>query len=250
MIEVLCEITLKMIYLRFLNRYFSELLAHNLFNDCVPFNQCKRVILVVNCVKFIKLFRLLKYDITFYYLDHYLSKLSDALTNESSTLPHFVLAYRIFKTFSKLSKGCFIHTLSCLRTLRNQLAPIDPSKVVFCTLMECLLLQVFSETFTKIDSFEFKDLTAEMADSQVYVDLFETGEIAVLNRSFGDNHFEFEPDSAAILRIYKTTRFFTTEECGKLLVNFIPSPYDLRGTGARLLFNFPLIFYFREIFKT
>ena len=174
-------------------------------------------------------YRLLKYDITFYYLDHYLSKLSDALINESSTLPHFVLAYRIFKTFAKLSKSCFIHTVSCLRSLRNQLAPIDGFKAVFCTLMECLLLQVFSETFTKIDTFEFKDLTAEMADSQVYVDLFESGEIGILNRSFGDNHFEFEPDTAAILRIYKTTRFFTPEECNKILEDFTPSPYDLRG---------------------
>lgn len=95
--------------------------------------------------------------------------------------------------------------------------------------MECLLLQLYSEVFTKIDAFEFKDLVAEMADSQVYVDLFENGEISVLNRSFGDNHFEFEPDLASIIRIYKNNKFFTAEESNKILENFTPSPYDLKG---------------------
>lgn len=103
--------------------------------------------------------------------------------------------------------------------------------------MECLLLQHFSDLFTKIDTFEFKDLVAEMADSQVYVDLFENGEVSVLNRSFGDNHFEFEPDSAAIIRIYKNTRFFTTEESNKVLQDFSPSTYDLRGNSRVIMLS-------------
>lgn len=190
---------------------------------------CLYVILQMLTCSSISVKELIKYDTTMFYVDHYLSKLCDALMNESSTLPHFVFAYRIFKTFSKLSKPCFIHTVACIRSIRSQLNSIDASKAVYCTLMECLLLQTFSESYTKIDVFEFKDLTAEMADSQVYVNLFESGEISTLNRSFGENHFEFEPDQAVITRIYKNVRFFTLEESNKLLAEFVPTAYDLKG---------------------
>lgn len=165
-----------------------------------------------------------------YHLDQILNKIFDCLIFDSSSLPHFVFSYRILKTISKLSKHCWIRIVSMIRTLRTEIYTSDHSKVTYCTFIESLLIQVFSESYSRIDTIEFKEILSEISDCQVYVDLFENGHVSSLNKSFGENHFEFELDSNLILRTYRNIRLFTVEECSNIISNFSPISFDQRGT--------------------
>ena len=120
-----------------------------------------------------------------------------------------------------------------VRTLRSTLLPSDTSKSIYCTFIECLMIDVFSQNYTKIETSEFKDVISEVADCQVYADLFEIGEVSALNKSFGVSHFEFDLDVNILSRIYKTPKLFSTEEVTKVLSEFVPSVLEIKGT----LFN-------------
>lgn len=116
-----------------------------------------------------------------------------------------------------------------VRTLRSTLTPSDTSKYVYCTFIECLLVDFFSQTYLKIETVEFKDVLSEVADCQVYVDLFEIGEVSALNKSFGNSHFEFDLDVNLLNRIYKTTKLFSAEELAKITSDFTPSALEIKG---------------------
>lgn len=116
-----------------------------------------------------------------------------------------------------------------VRTLRSTLNPSETSKYIFCTFIECILIESYSKTHSKIESSDFKDLLSEIADCQVYVDLFEYGEVSALNKSFGNSHFEFDFDLNVLLRIYKIPKLFTADELSKILTDFIPSTLDIKG---------------------
>lgn len=153
---------------------------------------------------------------------------------ESSSLPHFVLSYRILKSFAKLSKACLIRVMTMIRSLRKLIMTSDESKAVYCTFMECLLLHVYSDTHIYLDSFEFTDIASEVTDSQVYVDLFEVGEVAALNQSFGESHFQFDLDLTLLTRVYKNVRFFSIEDSAKILGDFVPTVTDLKEKASRI----------------
>lgn len=123
-----------------------------------------------------------------------------------------------------------------IRSLRKFLSPSDPSKIVFCTFIECLLIEVYAEFHSKIESFDFKDLQSEVADCQVYVDLFEFGEVSALNKSFGNSHFDFDFDVAIFLRIYKTPKLLTTDEFNSLIDEFRPTAPEIKGNTKILCF--------------
>lgn len=158
-------------------------------------------------------------------------------------MPHFVLSYRILKLISKISKAFWIRVVSMVRTLRSTLSPSDSSKYIFCTFIECLLVDYYSQNYAKIDNVDFKDLMSEIADCQVYVDLFEVGEVSALNKSFGNSHFEFDLDLNILGRIYKTPKLFTSDELTKILADFTPSVLEVKGNSFH--FN-NLLFYFVE----
>jgi hypothetical protein len=118
-----------------------------------------------------------------------------------------------------------------VRTIRSTLIPSDSSKFIYCTFIECLLVDFFSQTYSKIETIEFKDVISELADCQVYVDLFEIGEVLALNKSFGNSHFEFDVEISLLNRIYKSPRLFSTEELAKLLAGFTPSALEIKGSS-------------------
>lgn len=153
----------------------------------------------------------------------------ECLLMECSTLPHFVLGYRILKLISKISKTFWIRVVSMIRTLRTTLSPSESSKSIYCTFIECLLIDSYSQCYTKIDTVDFRDVMSEVADCQVYVDLFEFGEVSALNKSFGNSHFEFDLDINFLNRIYKTTKSFSTDDASKILSEFSPSVQELKG---------------------
>lgn len=160
---------------------------------------------------------------------------------ECSTLPHFVLSYRVLKLIGKISKAFWIRIASMIRTLRSTLIPSDPSKSIYCTFIECLLIESYSQVYTKIETVDFRDAMSEIADCQVYVDLFEFGEVSALNKSFGNSHFEFDLDISILTRIYKTSKIFTSDECSKILIEFSPSVLEVRG--SLICFNLILKFF-------
>ena len=95
--------------------------------------------------------------------------------------------------------------------------------------MECLLIETFSCQFSRIDTLDFKDILSEVADCQVYVDLFENGEVSALNKSFGDSHFEFDIDLNTIVRVYRNSKMFSPDEVSKLTEEFTPSVLEIKG---------------------
>jgi len=116
-----------------------------------------------------------------------------------------------------------------VRTLRSTLIPSDSSKYIYCTFIECLLVDFFSQTYSKIEIVEFRDVISELADCQVYVDLFEIGEVSALNKSFGNSHFEFDVEISLLNRIYKAPKLFSVEELAKILAEFTPSAFEIKG---------------------
>mgnify|MGYP001809594681 CR=1 FL=1 len=116
-----------------------------------------------------------------------------------------------------------------IRTLRSTLIPSDSSKFIYCTFIECLLVEFFSQVYSKIDTIEFKDIISELTDCQVYVDLFEIGEVSALNKSFGNSHFEFDIDTSQLNRIYKSQKLFTADEISKIMAAFTPSALEIKG---------------------
>lgn len=125
-----------------------------------------------------------------------------------------------------------------VRTLRSTLTPSDSSKYIFCTFIECLLIDFFSKNYSKIDTSDFRDLLSEIADCQVYVDLFESGEVSALNKSFGNSHFEFDLELNILGRIFRTPKLFTPDELSRLLADFAPSALEIKG-----IFTVNLILY-------
>lgn len=117
-----------------------------------------------------------------------------------------------------------------IRTLRTALLPSEPSKSIYCTFIECLLIELYSSVYSKIETSDFRDVMSEVADCQVYVDLFESGEVSALNKSFGNSHFEFDLDIAVLNKIYKTTKYFSLEDTSKILAEFIPSVLEVKGS--------------------
>lgn len=95
--------------------------------------------------------------------------------------------------------------------------------------MECLLVDLFSQIYLKIETTEFKDLISEVADCQVYADLFEIGEISALNKSFGVSHFEFDLEVTILSKIYKTPKLFSPEDLSKIFTEFVPSVLEIKG---------------------
>lgn len=172
---------------------------------------------------------MMKSDVSTYYIDQSLFKIFECLSTEVAALPHFVLSYRIIKLFSLLSRVCWTRTISMLRTLRSSLISSESSKVIYCTFMECLLIEAFSCQFSRIDTLDFKDILSEVADCQVYVDLFENGEVSALNKSFGDSHFEFDIDLNTIVRVYRNSKMFSPDEVSKLTEEFTPSVLEIKG---------------------
>lgn len=169
----------------------------------------------------------------FYQLDQSLAKISNCLENDSSALPHFVLSYRVLKRFMELSRGFWIRIVSLIRTLKADMRTADATKSTYCTFIECLLLRAFSDTYGKIDSTEYRDIMSEVVDSQVYVDLFEHGEMSALNQSFGESRFEFDIDPQLLVKVYRTVKHFSAEECAKILSDFVPLEMDTKGmTGS------------------
>lgn len=116
-----------------------------------------------------------------------------------------------------------------IRTLRSALIPSDSSKYIYCTFIECLLVDSFSQCYSKIEAAEFKDMISELADCQVYVDLFEIGEVSALNKSFGNSHFEFDIEINLLNKIYKFPKSFSAEELAKILTEFTPSAPEIKG---------------------
>lgn len=171
----------------------------------------------------------MKSEHSIYHVDQTLFKIFECLLTEYSTLPHFVLSYRILKLISKISKIFWIRVISMVRTLRLTLIPSDSSKYIYCTFIECLLVDFFSQTYSKIEIVEFRDVISELADCQVYVDLFEIGEVSALNKSFGNSHFEFDLEICLLNRIYKAPKLFSVEELAKILAEFTPSAFEIKG---------------------
>lgn len=171
----------------------------------------------------------MKSEHSIYHVDQTLFKIFECLLTEYSTLPHFVLSYRILKLISKISKIFWIRVISMVRTLRSTLIPSDSSKYIYCTFIECLLVDYFSQTYSKIEIVEFRDVISELADCQVYVDLFEIGEVSALNKSFGNSHFEFDLEISLLNRIYKSPKLFSVEELTKILAEFTPSAFEIKG---------------------
>lgn len=171
----------------------------------------------------------MKSEYSIYHVDQTLFKIFECLLTEYSTLPHFVLGYRILKLISKISKIFWIRVISMVRTLRSTLIPSDSSKYIYCTFIECLLVDFFSQTYSKIEIVEFRDVISELADCQVYVDLFEIGEVSALNKSFGNSHFEFDVEISLLNRIYKAPKLFSVEELAKILAEFTPSAFEIKG---------------------
>ena len=168
-----------------------------------------------------------------YYVDQSLFQIFECLLTEYSTLPHFVLSYRILKLVARLSKICWLRVISMIRTLRSTLVPSESSKSIYCTFIECLMMDFFSQKYLKIDNFEFKDVISELADCQVYVDLFETGEVSALNKSFGNSHFEFDLDFNILNRIYKIPKLFSPDELLKIFTEFTPSILEIKGKSYK-----------------
>lgn len=91
------------------------------------------------------------------------------------------------------------------------------------------MIDMFSQNYTRIETIEFKDVISEIADCQVYADLFEMGEVSALNKSFGVSHFEFDLDINVLTRIYKTPKLFVADELAKIFNEFVPSVLDIKG---------------------
>lgn len=100
------------------------------------------------------------------------------------------------------------------------------------------MIEMFSQNYTKIETAEFKDVISEIADCQVYADLFEMGEVSALNKSFGVSHFEFDLDINVLTKIYKTPKLFVSEELTKILNEFSPSVLDIKGKENSIKFPF------------
>ena len=100
------------------------------------------------------------------------------------------------------------------------------------------MVDMFSQNYSKIETIEFKDVISEVADCQVYADLFEIGEVSALNKSFGVSHFEFDLDINVLSRIYKAPKLFSTEELTKILSEFVPSVLEIKGIGFWCYFSF------------
>lgn len=184
---------------------------------------------------------MMKSDSSTYHIDQSLVKIFECLSTEFAALPHFVLSYRILKLFSQLSRQCCIRVISMIRTLRSSLISSESSKVIYCTFIECLLIELFSSQFSRMDTLDFKDISSELADCQVYVDLFENGEVSALNKSFGDSHFEFDLDLGLITRTYKNSKVLSSDEIAKLSSEFTPSTLEIKGISEPsniLLINF------------
>lgn len=171
----------------------------------------------------------MKSESTLFYVDQNLFKISECLLNESSTLPHFVISYRIIKLISKISKMCWIRVVSMIRTLRSTLIPSESSKAIYCTFIECLLIDLFSINYFRIDTSDFRDIMSELTDCQVYVDLFEQGEVSALNKSFGNSHFEFDIDLNVLNRIFKIPKLFSNDEASRFFIDFTPSSLEVKG---------------------
>ena len=171
----------------------------------------------------------MKSENSVYHVDQCLFKIYECLLIECSTLPHFVLSYRIVRLISKISKTFWVRVVSMFRTLRSTLIPSEPSKSIYCTFIECLLIEFYSQTYSKIDNADFRDVMSEVVDCQVYVDLFESGEVSALNKSFGNSHFEFDLDINVLNRIYKTTKCFSADDAAKIMSEFSPSVLEIKG---------------------
>lgn len=97
------------------------------------------------------------------------------------------------------------------------------------------MIDAFSRNYSKIETAEFKDVISEVADCQVYADLFEIGEVSALNKSFGVSHFEFDLDVNILIRIYKTPKLFSPEELAKIFSDFVPSVLEIKGIVIKRL---------------